>query len=106
MRKLLLASTALASLACGTAGAADIEARSRIDAVSVHPDAALVTRTFNIELPDGASTVTLRGLPFVLDPASLRVSGSGGAAISIGAVEARVAPALSRPYLTTVTSVT
>lgn len=93
MRKLLLATTALASLACAHANAADIEARSRVDAVSVHPDAALVTRVFDVELPDGASNVTLRGLPFVLDPASLRVSGSGGAAITIGSVEARVAPA-------------
>ena len=93
MRKLLLASTALAALSCAAAHAADIEARSRIDAVSVHPDAALITRTFDIDLPEGASNVTLRGLPFVLDPASLRVSGSGGAPIAIGAVEARVAPA-------------
>jgi uncharacterized protein (TIGR02231 family) len=93
MRTLLLASTALASLACATANAADIEARSRIDAVSVHPDAALVTRSFDVDLPEGASNVTLRGLPFMLDPASLRVAGSGGAAVSIGAVEARVAPA-------------
>ncbi len=93
MRTTLLASTALISLAAGGAGAADIEARSRIDAVSVHPDAAVVTRIFEIDLPEGQNNVALRGLPYALDPASLRVAGSGGAAISIGSVETRVAPA-------------
>ncbi|MDE2361739.1 MAG: mucoidy inhibitor MuiA family protein [Hyphomicrobiales bacterium] len=92
MRRLLLASAAFAPFA-GAAAAADIETRSRVDAVTVYPDAALVTRTFDVDLPQGASALALKGLPFALDPASLRVSGTGGAAISIGAVEARVAPA-------------
>lgn len=93
MRSLFLASTALSTLAAGSALAADLEARSRIDAVTVHPDAAVVTRVFEIDLPQGANNVSLRGLPYALDPASLRVSGAGSAAISIGAVETRTAPA-------------
>ncbi|MFO1117774.1 MAG: mucoidy inhibitor MuiA family protein [Beijerinckiaceae bacterium] len=93
MRSLFLASTALSTFAAASAFAADLEARSRIDSVAVHPDAAVVTRTFEVDLPDGASNVSLRGLPYALDPASLRVSGAGSAAISIGAVESRTAPA-------------
>lgn len=89
----MLAATALTPFAATIATAADIEARSRIDAVTVYPDAALVTRMMEVDLPAGASTITLRGLPIALDPASLRVKGEGGAAIGIGAVEARLAPA-------------
>ncbi|MFO1168644.1 MAG: mucoidy inhibitor MuiA family protein [Rhodoblastus sp.] len=93
MRSILLAATALTPLVAGAASAADIEARSRIDAVTVYPDAATVTRVLEVDLPAGASSLVLRGLPFALDPASLRVSGEGSAKIGIGAVEARLAPA-------------
>ena len=93
MRLSLLATAALAPMLAASAAAADIEARSRIDAVTVYPDAALVTRTMDVDLPAGASSVALKGLPFALDPASLRVSGAGAAKIAIGAVEARLAPA-------------
>lgn len=93
MRRLSLAAIAVTPFAAAPASAADLEARSRIDAVTVYPDAALVTRAMEIDLPAGATTVLLKGLPFALDPASLRVSGEGGAAISIGAVDARLAPA-------------
>jgi len=93
MRKIMLAATALTPLAAGVAAAADIEGKSRIDRVTVYPDAALVTRVMDVELPAGASNIVLRGLPYALDPASLRVAGEGSAAIGIGAVEARLAPA-------------
>ena len=93
MRKIMLAATALTPLAAGVAPAADIEGKSRIDRVTVYPDAALVTRVMDIDLPAGASSIVLRGLPYALDPASLRVAGEGSAAIGIGAVEARLAPA-------------
>ena len=93
MRTFMLAATALTPFAASLAAAADIEARSRIDAVTVYPDAALVTRVVEVDLPAGASNIVLRGLPVALDPASLRVKGEGSAAIGIGAVEARLAPA-------------
>lgn len=97
MRTIMLAATALTPLAATAALAADIEARSRINAVTVYPDAALVTRVMEIDLPAGASNIVLRGLPYALDPASLRVAGEGSAAIGIGAVEARLAPADTKP---------
>ncbi len=97
MRTIMLAATALTPFAASLAAAADLDARSRIDAVTVYPDAALVTRVVEIDLPAGASNVLLKGLPYALDPASLRVSGEGTAAIGIGAVEARLAPADTKP---------
>ena len=97
MRTIMLAATALTPLAATAALAADIEARSRINAVTVYPDAALVTRVMEIDLPAGASNIVRRGLRYALDPASLRVAGEGSAAIGIGAVEARLAPADTKP---------
>jgi len=73
--------------------AKEIEAKSGVIAVTVHPDAATVTREATIDLPAGASTIVFRNLPSGLDPASLRVSGEGGARFSIGAVETRLTPA-------------
>jgi uncharacterized protein (TIGR02231 family) len=93
MRPFQLVAALAPLIAAGAAEAADLEARSRIDAVTVYPDAALVTRTLDADLPAGASTIVLRGLPYALDPASLRVAGSGQASIAIGAVEARLTPA-------------
>ena len=92
MRRFSLAAAA-AFTPVAVASAAEIEARSRIDSVTVYPDAALVTRVLDLELPAGASNVLLKGLPYALDPASLRVAGEGGAALAIGSVESRVAPA-------------
>lgn len=76
----------------GAAGK-EIEAKSAVASVTVHPDAATVTREATVDLPAGASTLVFRNLPYGLDPASLRVSGEGAARFSIGAVETRLTPA-------------
>ena len=83
----------LALLAASQARAADIEAKSRIDAVVVLPDAAVVTRVVEIDLPAGSSSVTLHGLPLALDPGSLRVEGTAGSNLLVGSVETRLTPA-------------
>ncbi|MBX9760222.1 MAG: mucoidy inhibitor MuiA family protein [Beijerinckiaceae bacterium] len=72
--------------------AAPLEAPSRIDAVMVYPDSARVSRLVEVELPAGATSLVLRGLPMGLDPASLRVEGEGSAALTIGSAQTRVAP--------------
>ena len=95
-RRLLTACSALTSMSAAPALAADIEAQSKIDSVTVYPDAAAVTRVAGVDFPMGSSTVVFRGLPMGLDPASLRVSAKGDAAMSIGAVETRVAPEAPR----------
>src|SRR5258707_2559510 len=71
------------------ASAADIEATSAIDTVTVYPDGATVTRVVKVNLPAGESVVLARDFPLGLDPASLRVGGEGGARIQIGSIDAR-----------------
>jgi uncharacterized protein (TIGR02231 family) len=86
------AATALALLFMTPAFAADIEAKSTIDAVTVYPDGATVTRLATVGLPQGASTIVLKGLPAALDASSLRVTGQGSASFGIGSVEVKQVP--------------
>src|SRR5690242_1317487 len=69
--------------------AGDIDVRSAIDAVTVYPDGATVTRTIAVDLPAGDTTLIARDFPPGLDPASLRVEGEGAGAVTIGAIDAR-----------------
>lgn len=82
-----------ALLAACPALAAPLEAPSRIANVVVYPDSARVARIVEVELPAGATSLVLRGLPMALDPASLRVEGEASAGLSIGSAQSRVAPA-------------
>jgi uncharacterized protein (TIGR02231 family) len=81
--------SAIAIVAAVPAMAAEIEAGSQVDAVTVYPDGATVTRLIRLDLPAGDSTLMARDFPLTLDPSSLRVEGEGGARLVIGAVEAR-----------------
>jgi uncharacterized protein (TIGR02231 family) len=78
--------------------AAEIDVRSAIDAVTVYPDGATVTRLIAVDLPAGDSTLIARDFPPGLDPASLRVEGESGAAVTIGAIDARP-PRAERPVI-------
>jgi uncharacterized protein (TIGR02231 family) len=74
----VLASLALAFLP--SAGlAADVQAASRVDAVTVYASSARVTRVARVELPAGDARVLLAGLPAQLDDGSIRVEGRGAA---------------------------
>jgi uncharacterized protein (TIGR02231 family) len=86
-----------ALLAAAPTLAATIETSSRVDAVTVYPDAAQVTRVAVVEIPAGANSILLKGLPMSLDPASIRVEGTGSAPFQIGSVESRVAPVQQEP---------
>lgn len=88
MRYFFLASLIVVGVSTGAA-AAEIEAASTIDAVTVYPDGATVTRTLSVNLPRGDSIILVRDFPLGLDPASLRVQGEGAARILIGSVDAR-----------------
>lgn len=79
------------------AQAADIAPPSRIEAVTVFPDGATVTRRASVQLPAGASVLVFKGLSPLVDPASIRVAGEGGAALSIGSVDVRTVPGEARP---------
>src|ERR1051325_11281706 len=90
MRHTLLSFVAtIAVIAAVPALAAEIETSSQVDAVTVYPDGATVTRLIRLDLPAGDSTLLARDFPLTLDPSSLRVEGAGGARLVIGAVEAR-----------------
>jgi len=91
--------SAAAPLAAGAAHAADIDATSRIDSVVVFPDGAMVSRQAELSLPPGASTVLIKGLPAVLDPASVRVEATADGELAIGAVETRLSPGDAKPVL-------
>lgn len=74
-----------------SAHAADIDAAGRVEAVTVFPDRAQVTRVARVDVPAGAHTVVFEGLPGQLLGDSLRVEGTGSAAIAIGSVDSRPA---------------
>src|SRR5258707_204225 len=79
----------IAIVAAVPAMAAEIEASSQVDAVTVYPDGATVTRLIRLDVPAGDSALLGKDFPLALDPSSLRVEGEGGARLVIGAVEAR-----------------
>ncbi|MFG3595708.1 mucoidy inhibitor MuiA family protein [Bradyrhizobium sp. RDI18] len=92
----------LTALAAGEAQASDIAASSAVDAVTVYPDGASVTRLVTLDLPAGENSAVLKDLPLTLDPTSLRVEGEAGAKLTIGAIDAkspRAAPPVNLPEL-------
>ena len=87
-----LASTSLVlvtAFAAMPARAADLDATSTIDAVTVYPDGASVTRVISLDLPSGDNTLVARDFPLALDPSSLRVEGEAGDKLTIGAIDTR-----------------
>lgn len=91
-----------AALAAIEAKAATLEATSAVDAVTVYPDGASVTRAINVDLPAGDNTLVLKDFPLTLDPSSLRVEGEADARLTIGAVDTRpprAAPPVNLPEL-------
>ncbi|MCK1739307.1 mucoidy inhibitor MuiA family protein [Bradyrhizobium sp. 139] len=69
--------------------AADVEAISAIDNVTVYLDGATVTRVIALDLASGDSTLVAKDFPLSLDPSSLRVEGEAGAKLTIGTIDAR-----------------
>jgi len=93
---------AVAALAAIPARAAEIDATSAVDAVTVYPDGASVTRVLAADLPTGDNTLVIRDFPLTLDASSLRVEGEAGARLIIGAIDARpprAAPPVNLPEL-------
>ena len=90
------------ALAAGPGRAADVAASSAVDAVTVYPDGASVTRIVSLDLPAGENSAVLKDFPLTLDPSSLRVEGEAGAKLTIGAIDAkppRAAPPVNLPEL-------
>ena len=90
------------ALAAGPARAADVAASSTVDAITVYPDGASVTRIISLDLPAGENSAVLKDFPLTLDSSSLRVEGEAGAKLTIGAIDARpprAAPPVNLPEL-------
>lgn len=93
---MILIPLAILALLEPAARAADMETPSQIAAVTVYPDAAVIERTGEVDVPAGSTTVILRGLPANLDIGSLRAEASAPDAVSIGSVETRLTPSVER----------
>ena len=89
MRILLAAAL---SLLAGVAAALadDLKATSKIDAVTLFPEGAEVTRIAHVTLAVGDQTVVLKDLPASLVSDSLRVQGEATGKVEIGSVDTRV----------------
>jgi uncharacterized protein (TIGR02231 family) len=88
MKKVLL-SGFWAGLMVTTAWSQDFSATSKIDAVTVYPQGADVTRIASVDLPQGGHRILLTGLPAGIDPQSIRVEGAGTGQVEISSVDAR-----------------
>lgn len=89
MRAALAAGLLLAVLAT-PALAADVTAPSEIDAVTVFPQGAEVTRIARVKIEAGNHVVIVRDLPSGLLLDSIRVQGEATGALELGAVDSRV----------------
>jgi len=89
MRTLVVA-LLLTTTSLSTAFAADINAVSRIDAVTVFPQGAEVTRIAEARISAGEHMLIFDGLPGELSPETLRIEGVGGRRIEIGSVDSKL----------------
>lgn len=82
MKRILFILSALFFIPCGVY-AQDIQAQSRITAVTVFPGQAMVTRFASVKLESGRQKVIFADIIPVFDEDSLRVSGKGNAEAKI-----------------------
>jgi uncharacterized protein (TIGR02231 family) len=93
---------AVAVLAAAPARAANLDVTSAVEAVTVYPDGASVTRVITLDLPSGDNSAVIKDFPLGLDASSLRVEGEADARLTIGAIDARpprAAPPANLPEL-------
>ena len=88
--RLRLATFILVTTCLTPAFAADLKAPSHVDAVTVYPSGAEVTRVTEAHLVAGETTLILEDLPGELDAQSIRVEGAGGAGLEIGSVDSKL----------------
>lgn len=90
MKRLAVLLILVSGLFPGPASAVkEVPADSRISAVTVFPDRALVTRTSEVTVAERKSTIVVSGLPASLIEESLRVEGEGTVKFVIGSLESR-----------------
>jgi uncharacterized protein (TIGR02231 family) len=87
--RLRLATFILVTTCLTPAFAADFKSLSHVDAVTVYPSGAEVTRVTEARLIAGDTTLILEDLPGELDAQSIRVEGVGGEGVEIGSVDSK-----------------
>ena len=88
MKKLFIAA-ALATTFLTPVTAAEYRSDSDIDAVTVYPRGAEITRLASVELEQGDHTLTLDNLPGTIDPHSIRVEGVSSSDLQIASVDSK-----------------
>ena len=88
--RLRLATFILVTTCLTPAFAADLKSLSHVDAVTVYPSGAEVTRVTEARLTAGNTTLILEDLPGELDAQSIRVEGVGGEGVEIGSVDSKL----------------
>lgn len=68
---------------------ADIKATSRIDAVTVYPSGATITRVATVKLDKGEHVIIFEDIAAQAKPGSIRVEGQASGALEIGSVDSR-----------------
>jgi uncharacterized protein (TIGR02231 family) len=76
-------------MSTAAAAAADVKTTSRIDAVTVYPQSAEVTRLAKVKLEAGEHVILLADLPASAIASSIRVEGRATAKLEIGSVDTR-----------------
>lgn len=89
MQHVFLAMLMAVALAATGAAAAEVEAQSRIDAVTVFPMGAEVTRIAKVKLDKGEHTILFNDLPASAVDGSIRVEGTASGKLEIGSVDTR-----------------
>jgi uncharacterized protein (TIGR02231 family) len=87
MRRLVVAALCLACPAI--ASAADVAVPSRVDAVTIFPRGAEVSRVAKVKLEKGLHTVVISDVPADAVPNSIRVEGLATGKLEIGSVDSR-----------------
>ena len=88
MRSVFLAAV-LATTFLTPVAAAELTAESQIDAVTVYPQGAEVTRVATADLERGDHTLVLDNLPAEVDPQSIRVEGAAAGEVEIASVDSK-----------------
>jgi len=86
--RMLIALCLLPAIAAG-AHAAEIKGASRLDAVTVYPSGAEVTRVGKVKLERGEHTLLFADLPANAVSSSIRVEGKASGRLEIGSVDTR-----------------
>lgn len=87
MRRLAYSVIFFALPAAGSA--AELPVTSRVDAVTVFPRGAEVSRVAKVKIEKGMHTVVLSDVPADADPSSIRVEGTATGKLEIGSVDSR-----------------